>query len=68
MPGDKNVEPEINIASNWHTIPTFGDLLVNDTNYLAHFLSLYPFDNWPPKQLPRPKFFLYGIFCDPHRM
>jgi len=55
MPGDKNVEPEINIASNWHAIPTFGDLLANDTNYLAHFLSLHPFDNWPPKQPPRPK-------------
>jgi len=54
MPGDKNLEPEINIASNWHTIPTSRDPLANDTNYLAHFLSLHPFDSWPPKQPPRP--------------
>ena len=27
MPGDKTIEPEINIANNWHIIPTSGDLL-----------------------------------------
>jgi len=54
MPGDKNVKPEINVASNWHAIPTSGDLLANDTNCLALFLSLHPFDSWPPKQPPRP--------------
>jgi len=54
MPGDKKVEPEINVANNWHTIPTSGDLLANDTNDLAHFLSLHPFDSWLPKAPPRP--------------
>ena len=51
MPGDKNVKPEIHIASNWHTIP---NLLANDTNYLALFLCLHPFDSWPPKQPASP--------------
>jgi len=50
MPVDKNA----NIASNWHTIPTSGDPLANDMNYLAHVLSLHPFDSWPPKQPLRP--------------
>jgi len=49
MPGDKTIEPEINITNNWHIIPTSGDLLANDTNDLAHFLSLHPFGSWPPK-------------------
>jgi len=53
MPGDKTIEPEINIANNWHIIPTSGDLLANDTNDLAHFLSLHPFGSWPPKAPPR---------------
>jgi len=54
MPGDKTIEPEINITNNWHIIPTSGDLLANDTNNLAHFLSLHPFGSWPPKAPPRP--------------
>jgi len=53
MPGDKTIAPEINIANNWHIIPTSGDLLANDTNDLAHFLSLHPFGSWPPKAPPR---------------
>jgi len=53
MPGDKTIAPEINIANNWHIIPTSGDLLANDTNVLAHFLSLHPFGSWPPKAPPR---------------
>jgi len=54
MPGDKNVEPEINIANNLRTIQTSGDLLANDTNNLAHFLSLHPLASWPPKAPLRP--------------
>jgi len=54
MPGDKNVESEINIANNLRTIPTSGDLLANDTNDLAHFLSLHPFDSWQPKAPLKP--------------
>jgi len=54
MPGDKTIEPEINITNNWHIIPTSGDLLANDTNNLAHLLSLHPFGSWPPKAPPRP--------------
>ena len=53
MTGDKTIAPEINIANNWHIIPTSGDLLANDTNDLAHFLSLHPFGSWPPKAPPR---------------
>jgi len=53
MPGVKTIEPEINIANNWHIIPTSGDLLANDTNDLAQFLSLHPFGSWPPKAPPR---------------
>ena len=53
MPGDMTIEPETNITNNWHIIPTFGDLLANDTNDLAHFLSLHPFGSWPPKATPR---------------
>jgi len=49
MPGDKTIEPEINIANNWHIIPTSGDLLANDTNDLARFLSLHSFGSWLPK-------------------
>jgi len=52
MPGDKTIEPEINIANNWHIIPTSGDLLANDTNDLAHFLSLHTFGSWPSKAPP----------------
>ena len=53
MPGDKTIEPEINITNNWHIIPTSGDLLVSDTNDLAHFLSLHSIGSWPPKATPR---------------
>eukprot|EP00277_Geminigera_cryophila_P016293 CAMPEP_0179445192 /NCGR_PEP_ID=MMETSP0799-20121207/28645_1 /TAXON_ID=46947 /ORGANISM="Geminigera cryophila, Strain CCMP2564" /LENGTH=95 /DNA_ID=CAMNT_0021233003 /DNA_START=161 /DNA_END=449 /DNA_ORIENTATION=+ len=53
MTGDKTIAPEINITNNWHIIPTSGDLLANDTNDLAHFLSLHPFGSWPPKAPPR---------------
>jgi len=37
MPHDPNLALEIDIAANWHTIPS-GDLLANVTNDLAHFL------------------------------
>jgi len=53
MPDDKTIQPEINIANNWHIIPTSRDLLANDTNDLAHLLSLHPFGSWPPKASPR---------------
>ena len=53
MPADRTIAPEINIFNNWHIIPTSGDLLANDTNDLAHFLSLHPFGSWPPKAPPR---------------
>jgi len=53
MPGNRTIAPEINIANNWHNIPTSGDLLANDTNDLAHFLSLHPFGSWLPKAPPR---------------
>jgi len=53
MSGDRTIAPEINIGNNSHIIPTSGDLLVNDTNDLAHFLSLHPFGSWPPKAPPR---------------
>jgi len=53
MPGDMTIAPEINISNNWYIIPTFGDLLANATNDLAHFLSLNPFGSWPPKAPPR---------------
>ena len=53
MSGNRTIAPEINSSNNWHIIPTYGDLLANDTNDLAHFLSLYPFGSWSPKAPPR---------------
>ena len=42
MPGDKTIEPEINIVNNWHIIPTSGDLLANDTESSSTLPSLPP--------------------------
>jgi len=53
MPGNRTIAPEINISNSWHIIPTSGDLLANDTNDLAHFLSLHPIGSWPPKAPPK---------------
>ena len=53
MPGVRTIAPEINIANNWHIIPTSGDLLANDTKDLTHFLFLHCFGSWPPKASSR---------------
>ena len=36
MSRNSNPVPEIDISTNWHTVPTSGDLLANDTNDLAY--------------------------------
>jgi len=52
MSRDSNPVTEIDISTNWHTVPISGDLLANETNDLASLSNRIPLEAGRPRLSP----------------